>query len=75
MVGNWLDLTGDFPIEGIVAPTVPTAHFEHTRIANLPENSIITLQIYSLTGTVPTGDVILAGGASGASMRIVRLGD
>lgn len=70
MVGIWVDLTGDFDPESTVAPRSPTAHFARTLTAYLPENSIVILQVYSLTG-----DAILAGGTSGASLSIVRLSD
>lgn len=70
MVGIRLDLTGDFHPQSTVVPTVSTAHFAHTLTTYLPENSIVILQVYSLTG-----DVILAGGTSGASLSIVRLSD
>lgn len=70
MAGIRLDLTGDFHPESTVASTVPAAHFARTLMAYLPENSIVTLQFYSLTE-----DVILADGALGASLTIVRLGD
>ena len=62
--------------EGVVAPSMAAAQFENTVTMALPEGCVVELQVYSLTSGLPiVGNVQLVGGASGASVLIVRLSD
>ena len=75
-VGTRLSLSSTDDYEGVIAPTVGAQQFECTLTLALPERTIIELQAYSTTPSIPGMDSVqLASGASGASMLIVRLGD
>ena len=75
-VGTRLLISSADDYEGVIAPTVGAQQFECTLTLALPERTIIELQAYSTTPSIPGMDSVqLASGASGASMLVVRLGD
>ena len=75
-VGTRLSISSTDDYEGVIAPTVGAQQFECTLTLALPERTIIELQAYSTTPSIPGMDSVqLASGASGASMLVVRLGD
>ena len=53
-----------------IAPGVATSRFENQITVDLPANSIISLQMYTLT---LAGAAVLMGGGAGASLTIIRL--
>ena len=55
----------------VIEPLVSTSSFENRVQLNLTPNSTVSLQIF----TKIIGTAILAGGGTGASLIIIRLGD
>lgn len=70
LMGSRLVINGAASTPSTLAPLLPASHYENELQVDLPANSTVSLQLYSLG---LAGVAVLTGGGAGASLFITRL--